>query len=148
MPDTLAEAVERRLLRRPRMSFQLTHNMVRKRIKRCTRRVGWYDLTVGDYVIAVEKAQGLKKGSRTTYLATIVIKSVRREPLKAMTDADCAAEGYPEMNRFQFMDMFVRNMKCKPDDDITRIEFDYLDERDLTPFLAEIREKMQLDKTT
>ncbi len=142
MPDTLKEAFELGLIVMPVMGFTLTHNMVLKRVKTLTHRYGWYDLIPGNYVVAVEKTRGLKRNGKPAYIATLKIKSVKREPMNAMEDADITYAGFPEMNRFEFMNMLCKAMKVKHDEVITRIEFEYVNERNLKPFLEEIQKNL------
>lgn len=46
------------------MSFMLTTAQIRDRSKTVTRRLGWWNLRVGDVVMACEKCQGLGKGGK------------------------------------------------------------------------------------
>lgn len=107
------------------ISFHLTRPQILARTKTVTRRVGWEWLEPGTLLAAVEKCQGLKKGGRVVRLATIRVLSVRRERLDAITPADCAAEGFPELSPAQFVAMFCQHMGCVRATKITRIEFEY-----------------------
>ena len=55
------------------MSFSLTTNQILDRGKTVTRRLGWPFLRLGDIVMAVEKAQGLKKDELIRRLGPIRI---------------------------------------------------------------------------
>lgn len=121
------------------MSFALTTEQIRNRTKTVTRRMGWEFLKPGDRVGAVRKGMGLKKGERVEVLTVIVIKSVRREPLRAMTDdleygfAECVKEGFPPPHKYSWPSVFVNfycrsHRGCTTDTVITRIEFDYAEE--------------------
>lgn len=118
------------------MSYMLTTQQIRKRIKRVTRRLGWEFLKPGDLVCAVEKGMGLKKGETVKRLAVLRVKSVRREPLRRMIDEweyglrECRAEGFPPPHRLSHPSAFVRffcetHRGCRPDTILTRIEFGY-----------------------
>ena len=110
------------------MSFAITTLQVQNRSKDVTRRFGWWFLKPGDVVNVVEKAQGLKKGEKLKRLGQIRIKSVRREPLNAITAEDVAREGFPDWCPEQFVDMLVQHNKVEPTKHCNRIEFEYLEE--------------------
>lgn len=40
---------------------------------------------------------------------------------------ECAAEGFPGVAGAEFVDFFCREMRCKPDTEVTRIEFEYVE---------------------
>lgn len=113
------------------MSFSMTKDQFRARTKRVTRRLGWWDLKVGDRVMGVEKGMGLKKGEKVVQLGPIVIVSVTREALSQIIDYwgrdDCKLEGFPDMSPREFVKMFCAANGCKADTEINRIEFDYVD---------------------
>jgi hypothetical protein len=112
----------------PRMiSFALTTAQVRARTKTVTRRAGWLKLKRGDILQAVERAQGLKRGEHVTKLCLIRVRSVRREPLNAVTKREVEREGFPGMTPSQFVAMFCGSHKdFWPSTKVTRIEFEYL----------------------
>ena len=117
------------------MSFSLTTPQIVDRSKTVTRRTGWRFLAPGAYVQAVEKARGLRAGEMKR-LAVLRITSVRREPLRRMIDdrtygeAEVVLEGFggdpavgtPE----RWVEYFASTHDCTVDDDITRIEFEYV----------------------
>lgn len=107
------------------MSFFLTTQQVRDRTKDVTRRLRWADLKPGDRLQAVVKCMGLKKGEKRQLLAVIEIVSVTSEPLAAIADYpnDCAREGFPELSPDEFVEMFCRSQRCRPETIIRRIEF-------------------------
>lgn len=113
-------------LRGRNMSFALTKTQVVDETKDVTRRLGWPDLQPGALLYACEKCQGLKPGERLTGLAILGVLDVRREPLDAITQADVAREGFPDMDPGGFVSMFCKAMKCKPQALVTRIEFERL----------------------
>jgi hypothetical protein len=109
------------------MSFSLTTAQVRKRTKTVTRRFGWFDLKVGELLMAVEKAQGLKKGERIKRLGTIRVVSVRKEPISAITASDVLAEGFPWLSPADFVNMFIKHHRhATTRSVVTRIEFEYI----------------------
>ncbi len=111
------------------MSFALTTEAIRHRAKTVTRRKGWRFLKVGDAVNACVKCQGLKKGERVEKLATLRIVQVRREPLNnILLERDgVAREGFPCLTPGEFVEMFRRHMGGGPNQNVTRIEFEYVD---------------------
>lgn len=111
----------------------LTTRQVREHTKDVTRRLNWLDLKVGDRLQGCEKCQGRKPGEPLVRLCVVEVVTVRREPLRRMTDdptygkAECIREGFPEMTPEQFVTMFCESHhKCTPDTTITRIEFKYV----------------------
>lgn len=105
------------------MSFALTERQLLDGSKDVTRRLGWRTLKAGDQVLAVRKAMGLRKGERQVVLGTIRIVSVRFEPLARITLDDCRREGFPLMTPGVFVTFFCSANGCKPEDEVTRIEF-------------------------
>jgi hypothetical protein len=75
-----------------------------------------------------KKCMGLKPGEKIERLGLIRVISVRRERLNQITDEDVVKEGFPEMNRREFIRFFVKEMKPKQGvlEPVTRIEFEYL----------------------
>ncbi len=108
------------------MSFALTTEQFKARIKDLTRRLGWWFLREGDLVMGVEKGMGLGKGGKVKRLGLIRIKSVRREPLNAITADDVAREGYPGKSTECFIAKFCKAMKCEPGVKVNRIEYEYV----------------------
>lgn len=124
------------------LSFALTTKQIRDRTKTVTRRRGtWWAkwLRPGDLLCAVEKSQGIKKGELVR-LCVIRIVSVRTEPLDEMQggptcgrtdeygDAEAAREGFPDLGGAGFVAMFLGHMGGSPDQIVTRIEFEYVEE--------------------
>lgn len=111
------------------MSFALTADQIRAGTKTVTRRLGWQFLKAGDVVNACVKCLGLKKGETLDVIRQIRVVSVNREPLYRMLSKDqseAAAEGFPDMNNAEFVEMFCSAMRCLPSQPVTRIEFEYL----------------------
>ena len=114
------------------MSFALTETAIRGRVKTVTRRMGWKFLKPGNCVRAVKKVMGFKKGEKVEPLgAILLIESVSREPLNAITVAEVRAEGFvwpvTADGPASFVQMFCKHNRCKPDTEITRIQFRYLE---------------------
>lgn len=119
------------------MSFALTVTPIMESTKTVTRRLGWLHLKVGDQVRPVKKCMGLRPGEKLDVLRDpLTVISIRREPLKAMTDdldygfAECAKEGFGGHPDYRwpssFVAMFCATHKgCSPDTIVTRIEFAY-----------------------
>lgn len=110
------------------MSFMLTKDQVYDKTKTVTRRLGWWFLKPGDEVMACEKCQGLNKGEKIVRIAPIRIINVVETPLADITDEDCIREGFPNLDRLDFIDMFCKEMKCDPWTKVNRIEFEYIEE--------------------
>jgi hypothetical protein len=109
------------------MSFMLTTAQVKAGTKTVTRRMGWLNLKANTLIWAVEKCQGLKKGEKINRLRQIRVVDVRREPLSAITKDDCVKEGFPEMEPAEFLQFFSKHNKCAIDEEVTRIEFEYVE---------------------
>lgn len=114
------------------MSFALTTQQIRERTKTVTRRMGWGRAKSGDLLVAVEKGRGVKIADRVK-LGVIRVVSVRREYLDRITDEEVEAEGFPGKTAAEFVAMFTANMKCRPDQIVTRIEFEYVQEEEPCP---------------
>lgn len=112
------------------ISFSLTTRQFLSGEKDVTRRLGWAWLQPGTRLMAVEKAQGLKKGEKVKRLGKIEVVRVGREELWCIRlhPGDCRREGFPEMTPGEFIDMFCRGMGCDVQTRVTRIEFRRLQE--------------------
>lgn len=66
---------------------------------------------------------GLKKGEKQVEIGRLVVTNCTREPLNAIEVDDVVREGFPEMTRLDFINMFCREMRCGPCDTVNRIEF-------------------------
>jgi len=105
------------------MSFMLTKKQMYNRTKGVTRRLGWWFLKPGDLVMSCEKCQGLKKGERIKRIYPIRIIEAGGEELNTITKAEVIKEGFPEMTPMDFIEMFMREMKCQEDELVNRIAF-------------------------
>jgi len=105
------------------ISFSLTERQLKDGTKDVTRRIGWGFLKPGDRLCAIRKGMGLKPGEKVVRFGVIEIVDVRREPLNAITVADCAREGFPEMCPYDFVEFFAKSMRVPRDQVVTRIQF-------------------------
>jgi hypothetical protein len=106
------------------MSFSLTERQFLDGSKTVTRRLGWASLGPGARLRAVRKAMGLKKGEQQVVLGTLLVTGVTREELGVISQADVVREGFPEMTPEEFVAMFCKHMGGKPNQIVTRIEFE------------------------
>lgn len=104
------------------MSFAATTEQMRNRIKTVTRRMGWTHAKAGDRVLAVEKARGVKVADRKE-LGVIEFTDVRRESIQCVTHPEVGREGFSGRPCREFIEMFCRLNRCRPDATVTRIEF-------------------------
>lgn len=110
------------------MSFALTTEQIKSKSKTVTRRFGWWFLSPGDRVWAVEKAMGLRKGESVKRLCLIEIVSTRAEKLADITPEDCVKEGFPEFSPNDFVEMLKSHFGLKDlEKPVNRIEFRYCD---------------------
>ena len=107
------------------MSVALTTQAVRDRVKTQTRRDGWLWLRAGDQLALCPKYRGVRRADRE--LITVVdVVTVRREPLGAISPADVAAEGFPELTPEEFVEFFCTTHRgVRPSSEITRIDWAY-----------------------
>lgn len=123
------------------MSVSMTKDAVIARSKTVTRRKGWTWLTPGTRLTLVEKAMGLKKGEQVVRLAEVEVVSVRREPLWYLLALDnkgrttqwaadeMTREGFFGLHPLAFVERyFVEAQGMTHEDEVTRIEWRYLDE--------------------
>jgi len=108
------------------MSFQMTTAQYLAKTKTVTRRVGWWNVKIGEVLNGVEKGQGLKKGEKVVKLGQHRVVSARLEPLDSITQEDCVKEGFPEMTPAEFVAMFCKHNNCRPYEAVNRIEFEHL----------------------
>ena len=122
------------------MSFALTTRQILDGSKTVTRRLGWLMLKPGDQIRPVRKCMGLRPGEKLDVLRDpLTVVSVRREPLRMLTDdtdygfRECELEGFGEHPDYrwpsEFVAMFCATHKgCTRDSIVTRIEFAYQQE--------------------
>jgi hypothetical protein len=107
------------------MSFYLTTPQMRARTKTVTRRLK-SNVQPGELLMACVKCMGLRKGQKVEHIHPIKVLDVRREPLNAITQEECALEGFPDLSPQEFVEMFCKAMACIPSEPITRIQFEHL----------------------
>lgn len=108
------------------ISFALTEPQLVAGTKTVTRRLGWAHLKPNTTLRAVDKSMGLR-GRSPRVLGFVDVVDVRRERLDAITAADVVAEGFPDLSEDEFVEMFCKHMGCKPDTEVTRIEFRFFE---------------------
>jgi hypothetical protein len=116
------------------MSVAFTEQAVVARTKTVTRRKGWLMLKPGDRLTLCRKVMGRKKGEPLVRIAEVEVISVRREPLCAIAGdasdigaAELAREGFTDIDAAEFMRRYFEPQGIGPMDDVTRIEWRYLD---------------------
>lgn len=115
------------------ISFAYTTDQIRDRSKTVTRRQGWKFLKKGDVLNACVKCMGLKRGERVERLCQIRVVDVRQEILRRMIyepsygRREACREGFPELSGKTFVEMFCRHMGGSIYQEVTRIEFEYLE---------------------
>ena len=115
------------------ISFALTTQAVENRTKTVTRRRGsfWFNnCEVGDLLSGVRKSQGLRPGEKIERLATIRIVSLTvlyADDEYIRDNYETVREGFAHLSWGEFVAMFCKHMKCKPQDVVTRIEFEYVE---------------------
>jgi len=108
------------------ISFSLTIQQIKNHTKTVTRRLGWGFLEVGDILNACEKCQGLKKDEKINKLCQIRIINIRKERLYKITQEEIVKEGFNNMTNREFIEMFMKNIKCEFSTFVNRIEFEYI----------------------
>lgn len=129
------------------MSVAFTEQAVVERRKTVTRRKGWWVNKNGDRLLLpgnrltlCRKVMGRKPGEPIVRLCDVEVIDVRREPLcgvagpyviddhGTVTYPEMAAEGFPDMDPSEFMRRYFTDaQRIRPMDDVTRIEWRYLD---------------------
>jgi hypothetical protein len=121
------------------LSFIYTLDSFTDGTKDVTRRI-WKKQWVkaGDHMMAVEKAQGLKKGEKIHRLGEIEILNISPEcldeiirlPSRANNDYEAfhgrpetAREGFPKLKPEGFVKFFCKVNNCKPEQTVYRIVF-------------------------
>lgn len=112
------------------MSVSLTEPAVRERRKTVTRRLGWRFLNPGDRLTLCRKVMGRKPGEELVRLAEVEVVSVHRERLDEITDDDVIREGFPGWKHYDFVLFFIRQFGVTYDQEVTRIEWRYLDDQE------------------
>ena len=69
-------------------------------------------LRAGDQLTLCRKVMGRRRGEPLERIAAVEVVSVRRESLDAITAADVAAEGFPQMTQAEFIAFFCRTHRA------------------------------------
>jgi len=81
-------------------------------------------LRPGDQLTLCRKVMSRRHGEPLDRIATVEVVSVRRELLDAVTAAEVAAEGFPQMIPAQFTDFFCATHRgCGPGTEVTVIQW-------------------------
>lgn len=125
------------------MSVSFTEQAVVERRKTVTRRKGWWVdkngrkmLVPGERLTLCRKVMGRKPGEPLVRLAEVEVVGVRREPLRDVVEpGELTKEGFPEWDTpddswgaFEFVTRYFTPQGIDLIDDVTRIEWRYLDE--------------------
>lgn len=123
------------------MSVAFTEQAVIERRKTVTRRKGWTFLKPGDRLTLCRKVMGRKPGEPLVRLAEVEVVHVQRHPLRLLweweandgarqeVEDEIAAEGFPGMHPRVFVSRFFLDAQgMHLDEDVTRIEWRFLDE--------------------
>lgn len=112
------------------MSFSMTTEAYRLRLKPVTRRDRWWFLRPGDILMGVEKCQGIPKGEHVVKMHRLRVVSTRPEPLRLLLDdpeygasemvLECLCETAEE-----FCDRYIRHNGGDLDTLRNRIEFEH-----------------------
>ena len=122
------------------MSVAYTEQAVVERRKTVTRRKGWWTdkngrriLQPGDRLTLCRKVMGRKPGEPLVRLAEVEVVNVTRHCLYGLAIGidrygEMQREGFPGMNPREFVQRyFVEAQGMSVDDEVTRIEWRYLD---------------------
>lgn len=124
------------------MSVAFTEQAVLERRKRVTRRKGWWLdkngrrlLHPGDTVTLCRKVMGRKPGEPLVRLVDVEITSIRREALgdiascgDPLGQAELELEGFTDLTAAEFVERYFKPQGLGFSDEVTRIEWRYLDE--------------------
>lgn len=111
------------------MSVAFTEQAVRDRTKTVTRRKGWLFAKPGDRITLCRKVMGRKPGEPLERICQVEIVSVRREPLcTAQNHGELAREGCAHLTYHEFWRLYFAPQNIGSMDDVTRIEWRYLDD--------------------
>ena len=126
------------------MSVAFTEAAVVERRKTVTRRKGWWldargrrIIVPGDRLTLCRKVMGRKPGEPLVRLAEVEVVTAERQPLDLLVNPtidprwairEMAREGFPGMDPWEFIERyFIASQRMQSDDDVTRIEWRYLD---------------------
>jgi|SRR6185437_849977 len=108
------------------ISCSLTQSQILDHSKTETRRLKCLKVKAGDFLLIVDRVMGFKKGERPKPLALVQVIEVRREPLDNILPDAVVREGFPNLTPDEFVQMFVKNMRCDYREMITVIRWRYI----------------------
>lgn len=122
------------------MSVAFTEDAVRERRKFVTRRVNWWLdkngkrlLYEGDRLTLCRKVMGRKPGEPLVRIVGVEAANVSREPLGRIVwepeygAREMVLEGFPGLDPAEFIRRYFAPQGIAAGDDVTRIEWRYLD---------------------
>lgn len=94
-----------------RMACSLTVGSVEAGVKTVTRRHPdtWAAIRPGQMLTLIEKGMGLPKGSTQRVLADVQVVANDVVALGDITQAECIAEGFPDLGPAEFIEMWCRS---------------------------------------
>ena len=126
------------------MSVAFTEQAVRDRTKTVTRRKGWWEdkngrrmVKPGDRLTLCRKVMGRKKGEPLERIVDVEVVSVIRTTLGMVrAPGELTKEGFPELEEWpgplrgarKFVERYFEPQGLGWDDDVTRIEWRYIDD--------------------
>lgn len=108
------------------MSFAMTTEQARNKIKTVTRRQGWWSARPGQLVQQVIKGMGLKKGEKVQKIHVIRLTSVYSERVNAITQDDVIKEGFLDWSPEDFIAFYCKAHRITPAELCNRIAFEYV----------------------
>ena len=106
------------------MSFALTIEQVRNKIKCVTRRQGWSNVKPGQKLQPIVKGMGLQKGEKVEKIGSLIeVISIRSEIIRDITLEDISLEGCRGMSVNEFVYMYCQANKVTSDQYCNRIEY-------------------------
>lgn len=118
------------------MSVAFTEQAVIERQKTVTRRKGWWIdkrgrrlLLPGDRLTLCRKVMGRKPGEPLVRLVDVEVVDVGREKLALIGQpGEVEREGFPGLDPWLFVQRYFHPQGLSSHDDVTRIEWRYLDD--------------------
>tara|TARA_R110000782_G_scaffold259110_2_gene349300 strand:+ start:13482 stop:13832 length:351 start_codon:yes stop_codon:yes gene_type:complete len=107
------------------ISFRDTPSQIRTKTKTVTRRNNWRHAKIGMQLRGVNRLP-TKQNPHPKTICFVEITAVDLVRVRDIDQADCDAEGFPELDPIEFIALYCTIHKKKPHDWITRIEFEYI----------------------
>lgn len=134
------------------MSVAFTEQAVRDRTKTVTRRKGWLFLKPGDRLTLCRKVMGRKPGEPLERIVDVEVVSVIRCELGMVrAPGELSAEGFAELEAWpgsyrgaqKFIERYFAPQGLGWSDEVTRIEWRYLDDEPSGPEAVDLMEALQ-----